>query len=118
MSSSTTSQVIPGTKNLAKMCIEQGKKAPRPDTETGAHVDIYQYSLQHGGGIAYLYVNETNDKTLEEEIEFQLVGLELEENPGETTIEIKVLPGQQRMVKLRSTEGPWKISTGVSYAIY
>ena len=66
---------------------------PRPDTETGEHYDIYQYSLRHGGGIAYLYVNETVDKTLEEEIEFQLVGLELEENPGETTVEIKVGPG-------------------------
>jgi len=38
-------------------------------------------------------VNETNDKTLEEEIEFELVGLELEENPAETSIEIKVGPG-------------------------
>jgi hypothetical protein len=64
------------------LCREHGKKAPRPDTETGAHIDIWQYQYQHSGGIAYLYVNDTKDKTIEEEIEFTLEGLEIEGRPG------------------------------------
>ena len=40
----------------------------------------------------YLYVNETKDETIEEEIEFQLTGLEIEGKPGETKLEIVVRP--------------------------
>jgi hypothetical protein len=40
-----------------------------------------------------LYVNETKDETLEEEIEFKLTGLEIEGKPGENKLEVIVGPG-------------------------
>jgi len=74
------------------MCKDQGKKQMRADPETGEDKQIYVYSLQHGEGICYLYVNETEDQTLEEEVEFQLQGLEIEGKPGESTVEVVVKP--------------------------
>jgi len=40
-----------------------------------------------------LYVNNTTDCTLEEEIEFKLQGLEIEGKPDETTVEFTIGPG-------------------------
>ena len=76
------------------MCINQGKKAARPDTETQEDFGIFQYSLQHGGGIAYLYVNGSKNQILDEEIEFSLDGLEIEGMPGKSTVEFRLNPGQ------------------------
>jgi len=56
----------------------------RADPESGEPKDIYQYSLQHTSGICYLYVNESESETLEEEIEFTLEGLEIEGQPPGT----------------------------------
>lgn len=121
MSTSSSSQVVHGGAKLEELCLAEGKKAPRPDPEKEAPYNetaIYQYSLRHGGGIAYLYVNETSDLLLEEEIEFQLVGLEIEDAPGESKVEVKVGPGEKKLLKIRSTEGQWKISSAVAYGIY
>ena len=94
MASSTSTAVIQGEKNLAKMCLEKGTRKERPDPETGESHDIWRYDLNHSGGIAYLYVNKTRGRTLDETIAFQLQGLELEEKPGATEIDILVGPGQ------------------------
>ena len=94
MSSSTSTAVIMGEKNLAQMCLERGTRKERPDPETGESHDICRYDLNHSGGIAYLYVNKTRDRTLEETLEFQLQGLELEEKPGASELDITVGPGQ------------------------
>ena len=118
MSSSTTTQVIPGSANLEQLALEKGKKNPRPCPETGDHFEIYQYSYQHGGGHCYLYVNNTTDKVLEEEIEFTLQGLEIEGKPGENSIEVIVNPGERKMVKLVATGGPWKIQQSIAYGVY
>ena len=82
MSSSSNTQVVFGGKKLKELCKEQGKKTGRPDTETGEAKDIWQYSYQHGDGVCYLYVNNEKKDTLDEEIEFKLVGLEIEDAPG------------------------------------
>ena len=63
-------------------------------------------------------MNKTEDKVLEEEVEFTLQGLEIEGQPGESTIEVIVNPGETKMVKLVATGGPWKIQQGISYGIY
>ena len=47
-------------------------------------------------------MNETENETLEEEIEFNLTGLEIEGKPGETTIEFEIGPGQEKFIKLKS----------------
>jgi len=70
-----------GGKKLKEMCKELGKKNGRPDPETGAAKDIWQYSYQHGDGVCYLYTNNEAKDTLEEEITFNLVGLEIEDSP-------------------------------------
>jgi len=118
MATSSTAQVILGDGALEAQCEAEGKKAPRPDPETGEQTEIYQYSLRHGGGIAYLYVNNTDKLTLEEELEFQLTGLEIEGKPGETKVEIKVGPGQKKLFKLIATDATQKVSCGVSYGVY
>ena len=68
MSSSTSIQISYGDTELIEMCKEQGKKNGRPDTETQEDYNINQYSLQHGAGIAYLYINGSTDQILDEEI--------------------------------------------------
>ena len=115
MSSTTITKVAHGDDKLMQMCLNKGKKQQRDDE--GNPVDIFQYSLQHDGGVAYLYVNETPNRTLDEDLEFQIQGLELEENPGQTEINVKVGPGQKRLVKLAATTGPWKIGVGVAFVI-
>jgi len=72
MGCKTTTQIVMGKKQLKETCRQQGKKAGRPDTETGEPRDIYQYSYTHSDGVCYLYVNETKEYTLEEDVEFSL----------------------------------------------
>merc|ERR1711935_635782 len=110
--------IVQGGKKLKELCLSDGKKNPRPDPDPGEHRDICQYSYQHSEGICYLYVNETTDLTLEEEIEFKLTGLEIEGKPGESVVEFELGPGQQKFIKLKAISSPWKIATGVGYAIY
>jgi len=117
MATSSSSSVILGDGALEAQCLAEGKKAPRPDPDTGEQMAIDQYSLRHGGGMAYLYVNKTTEHTLEEELEFVLAGLEIEGKPGETTVELKVGPGQTKLLKLVATSPTQKVSCGVSYAI-
>lgn len=117
MSSSSSTQIIHGEGKLQQMCIDEGKRADRPDPENGKAYAIYQYTLKHGGGIAYLYVNETPDKTLEETMEFTLQGLEIEGKPGEKEVEVVVGPGEKKMVKLVAIGGQWKVSMAVGYGI-
>ena len=117
MSSSSATNVIPGGDQLERLCLQQGKKARRDDPDTGDQYDIFVYSYKHGGGMAYLYVNETTNKTLEESVEWQLKGLEIEGKPGETELEFSVKPGEKKLIKLVTTEGPWKLSMGVGYEI-
>ena len=93
MSSSASTNIVHGGKKLKELTKTEGKKNPRPDPETGEEKDIFQYSYQHADGICYLYVNETTDQTLEEEIEFNLTGLEIEGKPGESVLEFELGPG-------------------------
>lgn len=118
MSSSSSTQVAFGGKKLKELCRQEGKKNPRPDPDSGEAKEIFQYSYQHADGICYLYVNNTEKEILEEEIEFTLQGLEIEDKPGERTLEFKVGPGQEKFIKLKSISTPWKIRTGIAYGIY
>lgn len=118
MSSSTSTNIIHGGKKLKELCRKEGKRNARPDPNSGEPTHIYQYSMQHSDGICYLYVNETTNLTLEEEIEFKLEGLEIEGKPGETTAQVTVGPGQERFVKLRSISQPWRVATAISFGIY
>ena len=118
MSSSSSTSIALGGKQLKEMCRQNGKKNARPDPESGAPKEIYQYSYQHTDGVCYLYVNNTEKETLEEEIEFKLQGLEIEGKPNETSVEFTIGPGQEKFIELVSISSPWKIGTGISYGIY
>lgn len=118
MSASTLTSIVQGGKKLKELCLTQGKKTARPDPDSGEANEIYQYSYQHSEGICYLYVNESQNLTLDEEIEFQLTGLEIEGAPGETKVAFELGPGQQKFIKLKAISTPWKIATGIGYAIY
>lgn len=61
MSKSFSSQVLMGEGSLVQKCKDEGKKTPRAD-------GIYQMSLKHEGGMMYIYMNETKDQTLTEEL--------------------------------------------------
>lgn len=65
-----------------------------------------------------MYVNNTQKETLEEEIEFQLQGLEIEGKPGVTTLEFTLGPGQEKFIKLKQISTPWKIGSAIAYGIY
>ena len=71
MSKSYSCQVLMGEGSLVQKCKDEGKKTPRAD-------GIYQMSLKHEGGIMYIYVNETEDQTLTEELGLEMKGLKVE----------------------------------------
>ena len=54
---------------------------------------------------------------LDEEIQFSMDGLEIEGMPGKDTIEFRLEPGQQKLIKLRAVKDGWKIGSQVAYAI-
>ena len=58
------------TEALKARAKEKGKMTTRKDPLTNQAVDIFVYSLKHGGGICYLYVNDTPNRTLEECMKF------------------------------------------------
>jgi len=47
-----------------------------------------------------------------------LTGLEIEGKPGESVVEFELGPGQQKFIKLKAIASPWKIGTGIAYAIF
>lgn len=112
MSSSTAIQIMHGDSDLKTMLLEQGKKNGRPDTETQEDYGIYQYSMQHNGGMAYFYVNGSSNQILDEEIQFTMDGLEIEGMPeGTDLVEFRLGPGEEKLIKLKAVTDGWKIGS-------
>lgn len=44
-------------------------------------------------------------------------GLEIDGKPGENTIEFKLGPKEEKLIKLKSIGDKWKIQLGVSYIV-
>lgn len=57
--------------NLIAKCLQDGTQNDRTE-------GIYQKYLSHSGGILYVYRNETEDKTLKEELGLNLEGLRVD----------------------------------------
>jgi hypothetical protein len=72
--------------------------------------------MQHTGGIIFYYKNNTSDKTLKEEINFDITGLEIE---GEQSHDIKldIGPKAEKVLKLVATGGPWTFGCKCAYGI-
>ena len=110
MSMSYTQQVNLGQQALLDQCLREGVKKERAP-------GIYQYYLQHSGGILYLYTNETSDKMLKEEMGFKLEGLEIEGQDDQSKVEIELGPGEEKVISIKATGGGWKFGTSCSYGI-
>lgn len=109
LSMSLTTSVVMGGKKLKELTKQDGKKVSRTDTDTGEEREIYCYTYKHAGGICYLYENESEKYTLDEEVQFKLTGLQIENKPNEDTVEFKIGPGQSKFIKLVSIADTWKI---------
>ena len=70
-SMSFSSSVQMGSGALVQKCIDEGEKAERGP-------GIYAMKLQHSGGLIFVYKNDTDDKTLHEELGLNLTGLKIE----------------------------------------
>ena len=89
----------------------------RKDPETEQVVDIFVYSMKHGGGICYLYENQTRNKSLDEVLKFKLSGLKIVGVNG-SEVNIQIGPGESKFIELKATSSQWRIQTAVSYGIY
>ena len=64
-----------------------------------------------------MYKNMTDNFILKEEVIYELGGLEIEDQADQTIVKIDLQPGQEQIIKLRATEGPWSISQSISTSI-
>lgn len=61
--------------------MNRGQKDPRLDESTQEDYGIYKQSYTHESGVCYLYVNGSKDKVLEESVQFNFDGLQIEGKP-------------------------------------
>ena len=116
LSFSYSSNIIYMPDQLLTKVKEKGTKAIRKDPRLNVEVEIYVYSLKHGGGICYLYENKTTDKILEETIKFKTKSLEIIGYSGNEVV-FTLLPMENKFIELKATGNNWKIQTQISYAI-
>lgn len=96
--------------SLIEKCLAEGTQNDRAE-------GIYQKYLSHSGGIMYVYMNETGDKTLQEELGLNLEGLRVDGQEEQTKVAILIGPGQRKVIKLVTTGGGYSIGTSSSYGI-
>ena len=95
---------------LIQKCIDEGEKAERGE-------GIYAQKLQHGGGLIFVYKNETADKKLNEELGLDLTGLRIDGQDDQTMVKIEIGPGEQQVINLKTTGGGWGFGSSCSYSI-
>lgn len=65
-----------------------------------------------------IYKNDTADKILNEEVNFELEGLAIEGEPeGTTTVAMEVGPGSEKIVKLVAVADDFGFGMGNSYNV-
>ena len=119
MSSSSSVSVEFNENQLIEKARNEGTRKVRADSATKEEVEIYQYTLKHSSGICYFYENLTEDKTLSEDLKFNIEGLYIVGNDeGNTEVKVELGPGESRLVQLKSTgEGGWKIGMSCGYLV-
>lgn len=75
---SLMTSVVQGGAKLRDLTKEKGTQKERVDTDTGDSTDIFVYQYQHSGGICFLYDNQSNKNSLDEEVQFKLTGLQID----------------------------------------
>jgi len=99
-----------GIGSLITKAIEEGEKAERGD-------GVYCMKLQHSGGIIMVYKNDTDGQVLNEELGLELTGLEVDGQDDQTKVVVKIGPGEQQVVNLKTTGGGWGFASSCSYSI-
>jgi hypothetical protein len=105
-----TEIVILEKDSLIKKALAEGEKQERCK-------DIYFYQLKHAGGITLVYQNKTKDKTIVEDLDLDMKGLEIVDNKGKPNIKVKCPPNQVRDVQIKATGGPWSFGLAMYYYI-
>ena len=83
------------------MCLEKGEKESRLDPKTEEDIGIAIYSYNHGSGFCFLYVNGSSNYIYTENLELELTNLKIEGlADGESKLEIKLNPGEEKFIKL------------------
>ena len=106
-----STSVFHGDTKLKEMCLQNNEKTQRGES------DIWCYQLQHEGGSYFLYKNNTTDQILKEEVEYELGGLEIEDQFDQTKVFVTLAPGEEHVVKLKATGGAWSISQSIATSI-
>jgi len=102
---------------LIRLAKEKGQQKQRKDNKTGEIIDIVLYVLQHDQGVFLYYENKTKNYELEEEVKFELKGLQLAEDPKGNTVKFTLKPGQSRGIIIDSISEEFSISYNVSYMV-
>ena len=84
---------------LKRLAKERGKKSDRPD-KNGDNVGIKVYLYRTQDGLVSLYVNQSEDYALSEQVEYQLEGCSIVGSPDSTQIDIKLMPGDEKMIHI------------------
>jgi len=64
------SAVLHGPDKLKELCVSLGKKTQRVSPKSKQPFEIYQYQYKHQAGIVYYYMNNTENNTLQEKLQF------------------------------------------------
>ena len=83
----------------------------------GSDVDARVHVLYHADGMAMLYINETEDLTMCEEIEFNMTGCHIEGAYG-SYLEIVVPPKSEKMLKVVKNEGADSFEASIKKLYY
>lgn len=102
-----TRNVILGEQSLKEIAIREDFKIQRCGDE------IVLYKAWHENGFVTYYVNNSKDKVLNEVVEYDLQGLEIEGLAGERQVRIRIGPGEDHLVKLANTSGERKLSSSI-----
>lgn len=86
--------VFLGDKALREICLNENFKVSRLRDE------IVLYKAWHDNGFVALYQNNSEDKFYTETIRYFLQGLVLEGIEGDSTMQIKLAPGEEKLIKL------------------
>ena len=78
--------------------------------------EIMLYKAWHDNGFITVYINKSKNKILHEVIDYQLEGMQIEGLGKETTVHVKVAPGEEQFIKLVNTcvdKGQRKMNSSV-----
>lgn len=65
----------------------------------------------------FIYKNDSTDKVLVEKLGLKMDGLVIEGQEDQTGVEVKIGPGEQKVIKLTTTGGGYSFGSSSSYHV-